>query len=1203
MTDDGELVVRSLEVTDPVNVTFKTYMHSCVYRDMEKKSWDGKGCKVSPASTLTTTKCICNHMTSFASSFYVPVNKIDFAYVFANANLAENHTVFTTIICLLAFYVLMLIWLRKKDKDDLLKWSAHPLIDNQHGHGYFYTISVHTGFATNAGTRSTVRFDMVGKKGSTGQRLLWDAEGYLKLDDGSLNHYVLKLPRSIGELESLLIWHDNTGEAGFASWYLDWVLISDLQTGERWAFVCSEWLAKDKGSGIIFRSLKPASEEAAAKIQSDFFRILRGTFADDNLWVSLFTRPTPSSFTRIQRLSVCLTFLFLYMITNAMFYRTDDEAEELPQGKTWRVGPFEIDSQEVYIGGISTLIILPVNLILVVLFKSVQMSYEGETGLAQITSGDGETKRFSRRCSAPPIMKYIAWSLVFASIVLSAFFVVMYSLMWGHDKSKAWLMSMLTSFLESLLLVEPAKAICAAIIILLIFKFSKKANFHEPNTVVYQEELASPTGAGPQLAKAPNADKDSQQEEWEKKTATASLFRQIVSHLTFVIITILIILQHQGLDAFYMTQQVNNVFLGPEEEFTEIRDSAGFWEWTNDVFIPAVFPTDESLPLVDDHRILTDGVMFLTGPVRIRQLRLDPSDKCKTSRQVDRLGVHCKPSYMSTEEDSEVYGTMWDEWTNETCSDNGDSFCPWSYYSSKQLANPVYHGKTGVAYDGGGYVSQWEDFTADTAIHSLHHLEENNWLDQYTAAVFVEFTLYNANINMFSYVTYLLEFSPMGHINPFPWVHTFRLYDYTSSADIEAITVSLTYLLFVMSLIYFIIREIDDMKRAGKKYLLSVSNWLEMSIIVSSVIVLLGYMVRKVYVDTTSRALQEAQETETWLTNDDTDNELIIEGYNLCRLDRIGMQHGGILCYVKDGVVFKEKSNLHDDNIEALWIEINLPHTKPLLLGTVYRVPNSKVDYIDKLDQVFQNYTSLYDDVIIVGDFNLDLCKRYEASKVNTLATHSNMKQLIKDYTRITETSKTKIDLAFVTKPDKVSSSGVHNLGLSDHCMIYVIRKNKQIKLPPKTIKTRSFKKFNADDFIDDMKNINWNDIMNYNDVNNAWDVWKKTFNDVCDKHAPLKEKRIKGHLPEWINGDYIKLTKDRDYFFSKAHKTNDPEDWKMAKSLRNKANNLNRYLKKKYCTDAIEENVFFTHLNLVLGVTTQPLQPFLIPLTTFLKT
>ena len=40
-------------------------------------------------------------------------------------------------------------------------------------------MSVHTGFATNAGTRSTVRFDMVGDKGSTGQRLMSDTDGFL----------------------------------------------------------------------------------------------------------------------------------------------------------------------------------------------------------------------------------------------------------------------------------------------------------------------------------------------------------------------------------------------------------------------------------------------------------------------------------------------------------------------------------------------------------------------------------------------------------------------------------------------------------------------------------------------------------------------------------------------------------------------------------------------------------------------------------------------------------------------------------------------------------------------------------------------------------------------------------------------------------------------------------------------------------------
>ena len=82
------------------------------------------------------------------------------------------------------------------------------------------------------------------------------------------------------------------------------------------------------------------------------------------------------------------------------------------------------------------------------------------------------------------------------------------------------------------------------------------------------------------------------------------------------------------------------------------------------------------------------------------------------------------------------------------------------------------------------------------------------------------------------------------------------------------------------------------------------------------------------------------------------------------------MEHGGILCYIKDGFVFKENTHLFDDNVEALWVEINLPNTKPILLGTVYRPPDSRAAYFDKLNLVFQNCTFIYDDVIIVGDFN-----------------------------------------------------------------------------------------------------------------------------------------------------------------------------------------------------------------------------------------
>ena len=85
------------------------------------------------------------------------------------------------------------------------------------------------------------------------------------------------------------------------------------------------------------------------------------------------------------------------------------------------------------------------------------------------------------------------------------------------------------------------------------------------------------------------------------------------------------------------------------------------------------------------------------------------------------------------------------------------------------------------------------------------------------------------------------------------------------------------------------------------------------------------------------------------------------------------------------------------DDIEALWIEVNLPHTKPILLGTVYRPPDENVEYLNKLDSMFQHSTSQYEDVIILGDFNLDICKRANCTKVNNIAKHSNLTQLIKN--------------------------------------------------------------------------------------------------------------------------------------------------------------------------------------------------------------
>ena len=63
---------------------------------------------------------------------------------------------------------------------------------------------------------------------------------------------------------------------------------------------------------------------------------------------------------------------------------------------------------------------------------------------------------------------------------------------------------------------------------------------------------------------------------------------------------------------------------------------------------------------------------------------------------------------------------------------------------------------------------------------------------------------------------------------------------------------------------------------------------------------------------------------ETWLNDKISDTELNIEGYSVYRLDKQnGKNRGGVLCYVKDSVSSKQNVNLHDNDVEAIFVEIN----------------------------------------------------------------------------------------------------------------------------------------------------------------------------------------------------------------------------------------------------------------------------------------
>lgn len=48
-------------------------------------------------------------------------------------------------------------------------------------------------------------------------------------------------------------------------------------------------------------------------------------------------------------------------------------------------------------------------------------------------------------------------AVVFLTIVVSAFFTILYSMQWGRDKSVQWLTTFLLSFVQNVIVVQPIK--------------------------------------------------------------------------------------------------------------------------------------------------------------------------------------------------------------------------------------------------------------------------------------------------------------------------------------------------------------------------------------------------------------------------------------------------------------------------------------------------------------------------------------------------------------------------------------------------------------------------------------------------------------------------------------------------------------------------------------------------------------------------
>ena len=85
-------------------------------------------------------------------------------------------------------------------------------------------------------------------------------------------------------------------------------------------FLCNKWLAVDEDDGKIERVLLVAGDKELATANNVFIDKSTSGFTDAHMWFSVAVRPQHSNFTRLQRLTCCLSWLAMTMVASILWF-------------------------------------------------------------------------------------------------------------------------------------------------------------------------------------------------------------------------------------------------------------------------------------------------------------------------------------------------------------------------------------------------------------------------------------------------------------------------------------------------------------------------------------------------------------------------------------------------------------------------------------------------------------------------------------------------------------------------------------------------------------------------------------------------------------------------------------------------------------------------------------------------------------------
>ena len=323
--------------------------------------------------------------------------------------------------------------------------------------------------------------------------------------------------------------------------------------------------------------------------------------------------------------------------------------------------------------------------------------------------------------------------------------------------------------------------------------------------------------------------------------------------------------------------------------------------------------------------------------------------------------------------------------------------------------------------------------------------------------------------------------------------------------------------------------------------------------------------------------------TETWLSSDNEYN-FHIPGYKFIANSRTDKSAGGIGIFLNNDLDYVVRTDLNRmaSSIESLFIEVLENGRSCLLLGCIYRPPNSDVNLFNvELLNILKMIDSANINIAaIAGDFNLDLIKNDRhvptAEFLNNMLSYSFYPSVNKP-TRITEVSATLLDNIFIRQSALNFMSAIVYSDISDHMPVALHLKHSVIKKIDKTyINKRTFDEKSLIAFNCELNNSDlWNDVYIHANINKnaelSYNCFFSIYKAIFDKYFPKTTCKLSHRLTPrhfWMTKGLVRSCLKKASLYKKYKKSGKIEDKNKYLSYQKILKNLLGLAAKNYYSE-----------------------------------